>query len=111
MSDEYFKNEKTARELVEEFKSGLEGNGFILWHKKPHKNGSGEFACVLGLQEGCSGVINCPNCYIDNLGGYCLERNGKFVDGFLAVESKHSRLIEEGIPGAYKSISEAVNSF
>lgn len=95
--------------LIREYQSGLAGEGSILWHKKLHKNGSGEFACVLGMQRDCPNVIGCDNCYTDHTGGYCMDRHGESVNGFLAVEQKHSRFVEEGIPGAYSSIQNALN--
>ncbi len=100
--------EKTISDLIKEYNSGLDGKGPILLHKKPHKNGSGEFACFVGIKSGCENAVNCGNCYSDKTGGYCLEKNGESVGGFLAVEYKHKKLVDENANGAYHSIAEAL---
>lgn len=101
---------KTIYNLIEEYNQGLEGKGPILWHKKPHKNGSGELACVNGILCNCLNPVNCDKCYTDKNGGYCLDRQGESVNGFLAVEYKHQKLIDEKAFGAYGSIKEALDS-
>ena len=95
--------------LVAEFLAGQEGEGAILVHKKMHKNGSGEFACLRGLREDCSQVVNCPQCYHTDSGSYCMN-DAQSVLGLLAVEEKHRKLIELGAPGAYLSIARVVKS-
>jgi hypothetical protein len=99
---------KTIFNLIKEYNSGLEGNGPILWHKKLHKNESGDFACVKGICEGCENPVGCKDCYTDKNGGYCLNSGGESVGGFLVVEYKHQKLVDKKVPGAYKSITEAI---
>lgn len=99
---------KNINALINEFNGGLDGVGPILWHKKPHRNGSGDFACVKGIKCNCKNPVNCGNCYSDKTGGYCLEQHGESVNGFLAVEYKHYKLVEQNAPGAYSSIKEAI---
>ena len=87
----------------------MEGKGPILWHKKLHRNGSGEFACVKGLKEGCEAPVNCEDCYTNSAGeGYCLRTYGEPVNGFLVLEKKHQKLVDENRPGAYSSITLAL---
>lgn len=100
----------TISDLIKEYGSGLDGKGPVLWHKKPHKNGSGEFACVIGIENRCENAVNCPNCYSDKTGGYCLKNYGNSVKGFLAVEQKHKKLIEQNAFGAYTSIAQAIEN-
>jgi len=104
--------EKNILGLIEEFNSGLDGAGPILWHKKLHKNGSGEFACVKGIKDGCFQPVNCKDCYFDKTGGYCLQNKyySVPVEGFLVVESKHQKLVANGVIGAYSSILEAIKN-
>jgi hypothetical protein len=101
---------KSISDLINEFNLGLAGAGPVLWHKKMHKNGSGEFACVKGIINGCENVINCGNCYVDNTGGYCLNQGGENVGGFLAVEYKHQELVSKNAFGAYDSIVNAMKN-
>ena len=100
---------KDISKLIEEYYLGLSGVGPILWHKKMHKNGSGDFACVRGIKSGCDSPVNCENCYDDKNGGYCLNFGGENVGGFLAVEYKHQDLVNKSAFGAYKSVSDAIN--
>jgi hypothetical protein len=105
----FMENGKTISDLVEEFLAGAIGEGPILVHKKMHRDGSGDFACLRGLVEGCDFPVNCENCYHMKNGSYCLK-DGQPVNGLLAVEEKHLSLVERGATGAYESISEAVES-
>lgn len=100
---------KSISKLIEEYYSGLAGIGPVLWHKKMHKNGSGEFACMKGISDKCENSVNCGNCYTDNTGGYCLNLRGENVGGFLAVEYKHQDLVNKNAFGAYSSIADAMN--
>ena len=96
-------------ELIEEYYAGQDGRGPILWHKKLHKNGSGEFACVKGIQEHCEKPINCKDCYTNSNGeGFCLRNYGEQVNGFLVLEQKHQKLVDNKSPGAYSSINSAL---
>ncbi len=99
---------KTIYHLLDEFNAGLDGKGPILWHKKPHKKGFGESACVKGIIIGCDNPIGCENCYIDKTGGYCIHFGGESVGGFLVVEPKHQGLVNDGAYGAYNSIKSAL---
>lgn len=99
--------DKKISELIEQYRQGEEGKGLILWHKKPHKKGSGDFACVKGIIDGCGQIVNCSNCYSDKTGSYCLI-DGQYNKGFLAVETKHVKLVERGAPGAYLSVKKAM---
>lgn len=102
-------NDKNISQLVREFLAGSLGEGAVLFHKKMHKKGSGEFACVRGIADECPDAINCPNCFHDNSGSYCLK-DGQSVIGLLAIEEKHRALVERGAPGAYSSIKEAMTN-
>lgn len=93
---------------VNEFLAGGLGEGAILFHKKMHKQGSGEFACVRGILQDCPNVVNCPNCYHTPSGSYCTE-DAQSVVGLLAIEEKHRKLVREGAFGAYSSVKEAMN--
>lgn len=95
------------RTLVQEFYFGKEGEGNILLHKKAHRDGSGDFACVRGLCEDCQDVVNCQDCFHTKDGSYC-TRDGQSVVGFLAIEDKHQRLVQAQAPGAYSSIKQAL---
>ncbi|MCL5018581.1 MAG: hypothetical protein M1416_02320 [Candidatus Pacearchaeota archaeon] len=99
---------KTILNLIEEYNSGLDGTGPILWHKKQHKNGSGKLACLNGIICNCEKPVDCDKCYNDKNGGYCLEKGGESVRGFLAVEYKHEKLVKENAFGAYISVAEAI---
>lgn len=101
---------KTIKDIYDEFKNGKEGNGIILWHKKLHKNESGDFACLMGIKENCANPVNCNDCYTNKTGGYCLIRGGENIGGFLVHEPKHKKFIEKKFPGAYNSISEAIRN-
>ena len=102
------RNKKSIKTLLEEFFMEKKGEGPILWHKKPHRKGSGELACFSGVINGCPNPINCKDCYTDKTGGYCLKYGGEPVGGFLAVEYKHQKLVNAGKFGAYDSIREAI---
>lgn len=97
------------KNLVKEYLEGQKGEGIILWHKKPHKKGSGELACVRGIEEKCREIINCPDCYTNKNGSYCLK-DGLTNRGFLASEPKHKKFLEEGKPGVYFSIKQAMQN-
>jgi hypothetical protein len=97
------------KNLIEQYRLGKKGEDFILWHKKGHKNGSGEMGCVRGIHEGCAEPVNCSNCYICNDGGFCLN-DCQTNYGFLAVEAKHSGLVLSNSFGAYTSIEEALEN-
>ena len=97
-------------DLIKDYNQGLIGEGIILLHQKPHKNGSGDLACVLGIQRNCENVVNCSSCYLDKTGGYCVKRNGESVNGFLVLEPKHSKLVEDNSINVYTSIADAINS-
>jgi len=101
---------KNIFSLVEDYRNGLAGEGPILWHKKGHRRGSGDFACLRGIYENCSSPINCPSCYKNNEGLFCLEKGGQTVGGVLGVEEKHSNLVDELRSGAYASIKDALES-
>ncbi len=103
-------NKKDITNLLEEFSNNSEGRGPILWHKKPHKNGSGSLACVLGIVNKCLNPVNCADCYADKIGGNCLKYGGESVGGFLAVEYKHQKLVDAKKFGAYSSIREAIKN-
>lgn len=99
--------EKTIDKALKEYEAGERGLAPILWHKKPHKHGSGEFACVRGIYEGCNEVVDCDKCYSTKEGGYCLN-DGQTNNGFLAVEYKHQKFVDQGRDGAYASIQDAI---
>jgi hypothetical protein len=94
-------------ERLEDFEKDLVGKGNILFHKRIHKSGRGEFACLRGILEGCPEVVNCKQLYHLHEGSYCLH-DGQAVGGLLAEEDKHEKLVQRGAPGAYPSIKEAL---
>jgi hypothetical protein len=96
-------------ELIKKYSEGQNGEGPILWHKKLHKNGSGEFACVKGIKENCESPVGCEDCYTNPGGeGFCLRNYGEPVNGFLVLEKKHQKLVDNNEPGAYGSIYSAL---
>jgi hypothetical protein len=94
--------------LLNDFLAGGLGEGAVLFHKRMHKEGSGEFACVRGILENCVNPVSCPECFHSKSGSACL-RDGQSNQGFLVVEEKHRKLVEVGASGAYASVAAAID--
>jgi hypothetical protein len=98
---------RSIQDVVGEYLSGDTGAAAILFHKKGHRRGSGEFACVRGLIYDCDNSVNCPNVYTNRQCASC-SLDGQEIGGLLGVEEKHRTLVDKGAFGAYVSINEAL---
>jgi hypothetical protein len=95
------------KNLLEEYRKGLDGEATLLFHKKRHEGKN--FICMRGIAENCENPFNCPLNYYDKEGCFCLE-DGQTAIGVLHYEEKHRKLVELGKSGAYSSIAHAVRS-
>lgn len=105
-------NRLSIQALVDSYNnSGTHPPAPLLVHKRMHRDGSGEFACALGLANGCPNAVSCASLYFDSQRRpYCLnDPETPSCGGLIAVEGKHERLVVAGAVGAYLHLGKAIS--